>query len=75
MLSLVLAPPVSMGHPRWLTGLCQAHLLQDTARRLILLRQTGVTQTPGRADRVGEMKESESGEAQTHTGVGGEKLV
>lgn len=29
--------------PGWLTGLCQAHLLQDTARRLILLRQTRVT--------------------------------
>lgn len=29
--------------PRWLTGLCQAHLLQDTARRFILLRHTGVT--------------------------------
>lgn len=36
--------PSSTGSPGWLTGLCQAHLLQDTARRLILLRQTRVMQ-------------------------------
>lgn len=63
--------PSSTGTPGWLTGLCQAHLLQDTARRLILLRQDkGDAETPGRADGVGEMKGSE---AQTHVGVGGRR--